>query len=57
MTAASELVRLVHGGDSGVEGEVSILATEGELIATVTCAHVSEVSVRYADGRDDTLYF
>jgi hypothetical protein len=29
----------------------------GELIATVTYEHFSEVSVRYADGRDDTLYF
>jgi len=30
---------------------------DGELIATVTYEHFSEVSVRYADGRDDTLYF
>jgi hypothetical protein len=30
---------------------------DGELIATVTYERFSEVSVRYADGCDDTLYF
>jgi hypothetical protein len=30
---------------------------DGQLIATVIYKNLSEVSVRYADGRDDTLYF
>ena len=30
---------------------------DGELIATATYNQFSEVSVHYADGRDDTLYF
>ena len=30
---------------------------DGQLLATVTYKNLSEVSVRYADGRDDTLYF
>ena len=29
----------------------------GELIATVTYEQFSEVSVHYAEGRSDTLYF
>jgi hypothetical protein len=33
------------------------MPSDGELIATVTYEHFSEVSVRYADGRCDTLYF
>lgn len=45
-----------HHPDFGVTWGTH-MPSDGELIATVTCAHVSEVSVRYADGRDDTLYF
>jgi hypothetical protein len=30
---------------------------DGELIATVAYENISEVSVRYADGHADTLYF
>jgi hypothetical protein len=33
------------------------MPSDGELIATVTYEQFSEVSVHYADGRDDTLYF
>jgi hypothetical protein len=33
------------------------MPSDGELIATVTCQQFSEVSVHYADGHDDTLYF
>jgi hypothetical protein len=33
------------------------MPSDAELIATVTYKHFSEVSVRYADGRNDTLYF
>jgi hypothetical protein len=35
----------------------TLMPPDGELIATVTYKDLSEVSVHYADGRDDTLYF
>ena len=33
------------------------MPSDGELIATVAYKRFSEVSMHYADGRDDTLYF
>jgi hypothetical protein len=56
-SAPSNLPRFVfRHNDFGVTWGTH-MPQDGQLIATVTYKHFSEVSVQYADGRDDTLYF